>query len=152
MTGPVANSTSREPLTPPRHPVKHPGNLIKRYEDNLKEAELRAAEALDRLLADYLRILEIAGNAYARETERAMRAYNTIENPARRVYESQQDIAENAYNSIMEPAKAELDRIARAAHDMYQRAIVPIETAYAQAVNDAASITQNITIPQVPQA
>lgn len=137
-------------LKPPRHVPMPREKGIKAYEKAVQDAERIAGEAVDHLLTEYLRLLEIAGSAYAREAERAMKAYNKIEGPARKAYNRQTEIAQHTYDSIINPANAELDRIAASAKEMYDRAITPIEAAYAQAINDAQALTQGVSLGNTP--
>jgi len=150
MTGPMGNSSDSKLIPPPRHRPPHPEHSTKEWEKRLLEAERHAAEAMDRLLADYLQLIEVAGNAYSRETERAIRAYNRLEEPARREYERRLEIAVSAYDSILGPADAEFTRIAAAAQEMYDKALKPIIAAYAQAVQNAQAVSSGISLGNQP--
>lgn len=149
MTATTPTPIDRGRSSPRHQPVPRESG-VKAYEKALLQAEHQAAQAIDRLLTDYLHLLEVAGLAYAREAERAMRAYNRLEEPARKAYERQLELAARAYDSIQGPADAELARIGQAASDMYTAALTPIESAYALAVQNAQQLTQNVTLGQAP--
>lgn len=150
MTAALPSPGPDRGMKPPRHTAVPTAKGAAAYEKALLQAEQQAGQAVEHLLSEYLRILEVAGNYYARETERAIRAYSRIETPARKVYERQVEIAGSAFDSILKPADEELARIAEAAQDMYRSALAPIERAYQQAVADAQALTSGVSLSAVP--
>lgn len=129
-------------VPPPRHnPAPH-RKKIETYQQMVQEAEKQFIAALDKLNAEYLRILEVAGSGYAAAIDRAIRVYDALEQPARARYEQSLQIANDRYKGIVDPAQQELDRLSADARDMYERAIRPIEDAYNRALAEASAVTQ----------
>lgn len=135
-------------LSAPRHEQPTAKSKAGAYTNMLAEAERQAGEHLDRLITDYLRLLEGAGQMYARAVERGNHAYLAIEQPARAHYERQLEIADQAYNAIVQPAQIELDRINKDTQRMFNEAIVPIEKGLAEAIQAAQALLQGIQIGQ----
>lgn len=133
-------------LSAPRHEQHTTKSRTGAYTNMLAEAERQAGEHLDRLITDYLRLLEGAGGMYARAVERGNKAYLDIEQPARAHYERQLEIADQAYNAIVQPAQHELDRINKDAQRMFNEAIVPIEKGLAEAIQAAQALLQGLAI------
>lgn len=146
----TANTSSRL-IPPPRHGGHQPKKKIETYQQLVAQAERQYGEMIDKLNAEYLRILDTAGNNFAHAAERAIHIYNAIEHPARAVYDRQLKMAEDAYTSIMDPADAELKRLSTDAEDMYKRAIAPIEAAYQRALAEAQAVTQGMTLTTTGQ-
>lgn len=122
---------------------------VDKYTQALEKASKRLGDDLDKLITEYIKIVDSGGHAYMRAAELANRVYHQIEGPARAVYEKQERTAQHAYNAIMGPANAELKRITDAAQDMYNQAIAPVESAYQVSINDAGSIMQGAQLGDI---